>query len=368
MPAEDDHGDVEHVDGGAQPRPQGAGGARDGAPGPLVAGPPGVHELVRPGVVGQARGGQDEPAPRVALHAAPVAAGAPRAVGVDLDVTDLAGEAVVARDDPPLAHDPGADAVLPGQVDEAGPGGRGGGALAPDGDRPVVRLVAQAQLQPRRRQDGAEVLGGAHVAPAQVGGAQEPVPADQAGQGEGGAHGPGAGDGVDAQDVGGQRGQAGQDLGGVGAGEVVDDDVLGQDLAGQVDGAHRHVGDIDLQAQGHEGAARRGQRDPGPARAGGGRRVELGEDAGRDEVVGEPGGGGAGHAGGGGDVGPGDGLGGGQDLPGHQGEVGGAQGRLAGRGRARRLRALLAGRRRSSCADHALTLLHGHDIVVPTNK
>ena len=94
---------------------------------------------------------------------------------VDLDVTDLAGEAVVARDDPPLAHDPGADAVLPGQVDEAGPGGRGGGALAPDGDRPVVRLVAQAQLQPRRRQDGAEVLGGAHVAPAQVGGAQEPV-------------------------------------------------------------------------------------------------------------------------------------------------------------------------------------------------
>ena len=199
------------------------------------------------------------------------------------------------------------------------------------------------------------MLGGAHVAPAQVGGAQEPVPADQAGQGEGGAHGPGAGDVVGGQDIGGQAGQAGQDRGGVGVGEVVDDDVLGQDLAGQVDGAHRHVGDVDLQAQGHEGAARRGQRDPGPARAGGGRRVELGEDAGRDEVVGEPGGGGAGHAGGGGDAGPGDGPGGGQDPPGHQGEVGGAQGRLAGR-------------RRSSCAGHALTLPHGPDIVVLTNK
>ena len=167
------------------------------------------------------------------------------------------------------------------------------------------------------------------VPPGEVGGPQQAVVVDEAGQSERDADFAGAADGIQGEDVGGQGRQPGEDLGGVGGFEIVDDDALGQDLAGQVDDAYRHARDVDLLSDGDEGARRRRERDRGAARPGGVSRLEFGEDAGRDEFVGQSRGRRAGHPGRRGDVGPGDGIAGGEDLIGEQCEVGGAQTGLA---------------------------------------
>ena len=86
-----------------------------------------------------------------------------------------------------------------------------------------------------------------------------------------------------------ERGEAVEDGVGVGAAQVVELDVLGQHVPGEVDRADAQVVDVDLHADARDGPPRGGQRDGRAAGALRLRRVELAHEAGLDEVVDEAG-------------------------------------------------------------------------------
>ena len=92
------------------------------------------------------------------LEAPTLAAGAQRAVGVDDDVADLAGRVRRAGEQPPVEHEPGADALVDADADqvvgrslaERQLGQRGGVGVVDDGDG-QVELAGEVGAERQRR-------------------------------------------------------------------------------------------------------------------------------------------------------------------------------------------------------------------------
>lgn len=196
-----------------------------------------------------------------------------------------------------------------------------------------VRLVGQPRDEAAERAGGGEHGEDVDVAPAEVGGDAQGAgdAVDEAGQRERGAGEVHPVGGQPLEQGGGELPEAVEGVGGCAAAQVDVLDVLAEHAAGEVHGTHAEVVDVDLEADARDAPrdGRQGHGGPPGAREGDG--VELADEAGLDEQVGQAGDGAAGEAGGGGDLGArrrGDGV---DDVPEDDREVVGAQVLLAAR-------------------------------------
>ena len=287
VPTEHDRGDVEHVDDPGEGHTQRARRGSHCGHGLFVTGTRLLRELGGWRRRVESRGREHGQPAGIPLQAARRAAAARRPLRVDAHVADLARPAVPSAHHVTVDDDRATDAHLSAEVDEvrwfAAPGrGRPG-----EGVGRQVGLVADAELEPLER--SGQRCGRRDVLPAQVGGAEQATgrDVDEAGEGEPGADDPPVrrcrGDHPCREGA-----QAPQRRTGLGPGEVGDDELLGDDRAGQVDEAGGEVADTDLQAQGGKvpGGPQRGRGAPPSARPSRD-RVDLLEDQALDELVDE---------------------------------------------------------------------------------
>ena len=254
--------------------------------------------------VARARSSAEGRLPDVGLQAARRATGAHRPRAVDADVADLTRPAVAARHGAPGRHQGGADAHFAGDVEEFAQVGGARRGVPRDRLRGAVGLVSDADQRHVHPDDLGHGFAGPHVPPAQVGCPQQHplIDVDQTGEGH-----------LDSRQrharawLGEQTashfGDLRDDRFDIGIPQVADPHLFGDHVAGQVDQAGGQAPHVDLQTEREPGAGGGCQRHGRSTTMAVVVRFALGDEAPRDEIVGQAGHRGAGQARIGGDVG-----------------------------------------------------------------